>query len=54
MHETIDRLVHHATGIGKHLQPFREGLVGRDQGALLLVPAVDQLEEQIGMPVRIG
>lgn len=41
------------TGAGKHLAPFGESFIGRNQGAPFFMPAVDQLEEQISMAVRI-
>ena len=44
----------HATGAGEDFAPFREGFVGADQRALLLMSAVDEFEQQIGMPVRVG
>ena len=39
------------TGVGKHLRPRRESLVGRDQGTLLLMTAIDQFEQQISMAI---
>ena len=53
MDQAIDH-GHHTTGVRKHLRPLRERLVGRNQGTPLLVAAVDQLEEQIGMTIRVG
>ena len=53
MNETVDH-GDGAAGVGKHFRPFREAFVGREQCALLLVAAVDQLEQQIGMTIGIG
>jgi hypothetical protein len=39
---------------GEDLAPFGEWAIGRDQGALVLVAARDELEQQIGMAVRVG
>ena len=44
---------HHARRIGKDLGPFGKGLVGRDDGALLLMPTVDQFKQQVGMAVGV-
>jgi hypothetical protein len=52
MDETIDQ-GDGAGRIGKDLRPLREGTIGRDQRAARLVTTVDQLEEQIGVSVRI-
>ena len=41
-------------GIGKYLRPFCERLVGGYQRAFLLVPTVDQFEQQVGMAIRVG
>jgi hypothetical protein len=42
------------SGIGKYFRPFCERLVGGYQRAFLLVPTVDQFEQQVGMAVRVG
>ena len=39
--------------LGNYLAPFLEGPVGGHDGALVLVAPADQLEQQVGMPVRI-
>jgi hypothetical protein len=39
---------------GKDLAPFGEWAIGRDQSALVLIAARDELEQQIGMTVRVG
>ncbi len=41
-------------GVGKDLAPFGEGAVGGDEGGFVLVAPGDDLEEQIGMAVRVG
>ena len=43
-----------AGGVGEDLAPFCERAVGGDHGALVLVTAADELEQQIGMAVGIG
>ena len=53
MDEAVDQ-GDHAGGVGEDLAPFGEGAVGGDQRALLLVAAVNELEQQIGMTVGIG
>jgi hypothetical protein len=53
VHETIDE----GGGggrVGEHGRPVGEGQVGRDREALLLVPAADDLEEQVGRPGVVG
>lgn len=53
----VDQTIDHGDdtgGVGKDLPPFREGAVGRDQGALPLVATTDQLEQKIGMAVGVG
>jgi len=45
----------HAGGVGEHLVPFAEGLVGAEEdGALQLVAAGDDLEQQIGIAGVVG
>jgi len=39
---------------GEDLAPFSERTIGRHQGALVLISARDELEQQIGMAVRVG
>ena len=53
MHESIDER-DHAPGVRKHLGPRGEGFVGSHQGALLFVASIQELEEQIGMAIRVG
>ena len=43
-----------AGGVGEHLVPFGEGPVGGDDGALLLVAPIGQLEQQVGMAIGVG
>ena len=39
---------------GEDLTPFSEWAIGGHQGALVLIAARDELEQQIGMAVRVG
>ena len=41
-------------GAGEDLAPFGEGTVRREDEALLFVATVDQLEQEIGVPIAIG
>src|SRR6516225_4629806 len=43
-----------ARGIGKYLAPFGEWPIGGDKRAVLLVPATDELEQQVSMTIGIG
>ena len=43
-----------AGGVWKDLAPFGEGPVGGDDRAVVLVPAADKLEQQVGMAIGIG
>ena len=43
-----------AGGVWKDLAPFGEGPVGGDERAVVLVPAADELEQQVGMAIGIG
>ena len=43
-----------AGGIGKDLAPFGERPIGGDERAVLLVPATDELEQQVSMTIGIG
>lgn len=53
MHQAVDER-DHAGGIGEHLGPLGEGLVGGDEGALFFMAAADELEQQIGVTIRVG
>ena len=52
MHQPVDQR-DDAGRIGEHLAPFGEGLVRGHHRALVLVAPTDQLEQQVGMPVRV-
>jgi hypothetical protein len=39
--------------MGKDLAPFGEWPIGGDEGAVLLVPATDELEQQVSMTIGI-
>jgi hypothetical protein len=43
-----------AGGVWKDLAPFGERPVGSDERAVVLVPAADELEQQVGMAIGIG
>ena len=43
-----------AGGIGKNRGPFAEVEVGSEDDTLLLIPSIDNLEEQIGIAVVVG
>ena len=43
-----------AAGVGEDLVPLSEGLVGGHHGGGVLVAAVDDLEEQVGVPRVVG
>ena len=43
-----------AGGVGKHLVPLAERLVGRHDNGSLQVAAADDLVEQVGMPVVVA
>ena len=53
MDEAIDQGGDAGRG-GEDLAPFGERAIGRHQGALVLIAARDELEQQIGMAVRVG
>jgi hypothetical protein len=42
------------SGVWKDLAPFGERPIGGDERAVVLVPAADELEQQVGMAIGIG
>ena len=53
MHEAVDE-GDDARGVGEHLVPFSEGLVGGEHDRAALIATRDDLEEQVGIAVVVG
>ena len=53
MNEAVDRGQRHG-GIGEHLVPFAEGLIGGDQHGAPFVAGADQFEQHAGLRLVLG
>ncbi len=53
MHQSVDD-GDDAGGVGEHLAPFGERSVGGEDSRFELVTAVDDVEQQIGVAIRVG